>query len=73
MAAVARAAREVLTVREPGPDLAEFGISAAQLVVGRVALAPSERQLFVAGHRVHLSAREFEVLHVLVRCAGNVV
>ena len=55
------------------PDLSVFGIDGALVVVGHVELAPAERQLFVHGVRTPLTAREFEVLEVLVRCAGHVV
>ena len=55
------------------PDLGAFGIDGARVVAGHVELAPAERQLFLNGARTPLTVREFEVLEVLVRCAGHVV
>lgn len=57
----------------PGGDLSPFGIDQTRVVVRNVVLVPSERQLFIDGARVHLSAREFDVLYVLAVCAGHVV
>jgi DNA-binding response OmpR family regulator len=64
---------EALVASEPDGDLSAFGIEPSRLVVAHVVLIPSERQLFIDGARVHLSAREFHVLHVLALCAGHVV
>ena len=50
-----------------------FGIDDSRVVAGPVELAPSELQAFVHGKRVHLTRREFEVLHALALCAGHVV
>jgi len=60
---------------EPGPvvDLTAFGIDDSQLVIGNLELALSERQVFAAGQRAHLTRREFEVLRALALCHGHVV
>ena len=43
------------------------------LAYGSVELWPDEYQAFVAGRRISLTPREFEVLHVLVARGGHVV
>ena len=54
-------------------DLSASGIDRSRVLLGHVELVPSERQVFVESARLHLTAREFDVLHVLVVCAGHVV
>ncbi len=63
----------VRALSETDHDLSAFGIDRSRVLVGHVELAPSERQVFVQAKRLHLSAREFDVLHVLALCAGHVV
>ena len=58
---------------ETDQDLSAFGIDRSRVLVGHVEFLPSERQVFVEGLRLHLTAREFDVLHVLAICAGHVV
>jgi DNA-binding response OmpR family regulator len=53
--------------------LAAFGIDNSRLVVGNLELALSERQVFAAGQRAHVTRREFDVLHALALCHGPVV
>ena len=49
------------------------GLSEALLTCGRVVLDPSNRTVHVDGQPVELSAREFDVLHALMRNAGRVL
>jgi DNA-binding response OmpR family regulator len=62
----------------PTPATAEslpttWALEREPLVSGDVELWPAERQAFVAGQRVTLTQREFEVLHVLVLGVGHVI
>ncbi len=50
-----------------------FGIDDSVLAVGNLELWPSERQVFVAGQRVGVAPREFDVLLALAACHGHVV
>ena len=64
--------------RSPGSrstvaDLSMFGIDDSVLAVGNLELWPSERQVFVAGQRVGVAPREFDVLLALAACHGHVV
>ena len=62
-----------------GPQLSQawrtgaIGPRPEPLAYGSVELWPDEYQAFVAGRRVSLTRREFELLHVLVAHGGHVV
>lgn len=45
----------------------------AALVVGRLALDPSAREVTLEGQRIELSRKEFDLLHVLAQRVGKVV
>jgi DNA-binding response OmpR family regulator len=50
-----------------------LGIDAAPIVAPPITLWPAEGQCFVAGRRVPLNRREFELLVALAAAAGHVV
>jgi two-component system response regulator RegX3 len=66
-------ARMRAVMRRTPPDAATEAIEPGTIVVGDVALDPDEHVVMLAGERLSLPLKEFELLHVLLANAGRVL